>query len=126
MRSKIIAVCLTLATLVSVPAFAAPGRPGPARAEHGQKGEKPNFPMPAAAFKARIEAHQSRARAHMEERAKKATPAEAKQIRERFDAITAKVNAEVAKATADGTVTKEEAQAVRAAAPRREGKRPNK
>lgn len=116
MRSKIIAVFLGLATLVSVPAFA------------GQRGEKPNFPMPAAAFKARVEAHQQRARAHMEERVKKATPAEAKQIRERFDAVTAKVNAEVAKAIADGTVTKEEAQAVRAAAPRHEGKgkRPNK
>ena len=37
----------------------------------------------------------------------------AKELRSKFDAGVAKVNAEVAKATADGTVTKEEAGAVR-------------
>ena len=47
--------------------------------------------------------------------------AEAQALRASFDAATAKVNAEVAKAIADGTVTKEEAQAVRSAGPHRGG-----
>ena len=76
MRSMIIGSVLALATLVAVPAMAGDKHPE-------------NFPMPAAAFQAKIGAHQ------------------------------AKVNAEVAKATADGTVTKDEADAVKAVA--REG-----
>ena len=54
----------------------------------------------------------------MEEKAGKLSAADGQAMRAKFDAATAKVNAEVAKATADGTVTKEEAKAVRAASPR--------
>jgi len=113
MRSTILAVAISLASLVApTVAFAAPpqGAPTAHRAE-GEKGEK-QFPMPAAEFKAKVDGKLSRARQHMETRASKADADKAKEIRARFDAGAAKVNAEVAKATADGTVTKDEAKDV--------------
>lgn len=101
MRSKIIGTVLALATvLVAVPAMAG---------EH----EKAHFPMPAAAFKQRVDARQAKARDHMEKRAAKLPAEQAKELRAKFEAGTAKINAEVNKATADGTVTKDEAKAVR-------------
>ncbi len=106
MRSMIISSVLALATLVAVPAMAGDKHPE-------------NFPMPAAAFQAKIGAHQAKAREHMETRAATLTADQAKELRAKFDAHQAKVNAEVAKATADGTVTKDEADAVKAVA--REG-----
>jgi hypothetical protein len=109
MRSKIIAIGLALSTLVAVPAFADDTKAGP------------TFPIPAATFKQHVDARQAKARAHMEERASKLPANEAQALRAKFNETTAKVNAEVAKATADGTVTKEEAQAVRAASPHRGG-----
>ena len=113
MRSTILAVAISLASLAApTMAFAAP-RDAPAahRAEKGEKAEK-QFPMPAAEFKAKVDNKLSRARQHMETRASKADADKAKEIRARFDAGAAKVNAEVAKATADGTVTKDEAKDV--------------
>ena len=107
MRSKIIAIGLVLGTLVAVPAFADEAKGGA------------TFPIPAAQFKQHVDARQAKARQHMEERASKLPANEAQALRANFDAVTAKVNAEVAKAIADGTVTKEEAQAVRAASPHR-------
>jgi hypothetical protein len=62
-----------------------------------------------------------KARARMEERASKLSANEAKELRAKFDQNLAQVNAEVAKAVADGTVTKDEAKAVRAATPHRGG-----
>jgi hypothetical protein len=116
MRSKIIAIGLALGTLIAVPAFAAPAQGGaPTR---GEKGEKIAFPIPAATFKQHIDARMTKAREHMEERASKLPADQAKELRAKFDASVAAMNAEVAKAIADGTVTKEEAQAVRAASPR--------
>lgn len=100
MRSKILALGLALGTLVAVPAFA--------------DDAKPRFPMPAAAFKQRVDARLAKARTHVEERASKLSAEEAKQVRAKFEQHVAQVNAEVAKATADGTVTKDEARAVRA------------
>ncbi|MDB4941665.1 MAG: hypothetical protein JWP97_1199 [Labilithrix sp.] len=107
MRSKLIATGLVLSslmTLVAVPAFA-------------DEGKGPSFPIPAAQFKQHVDARQAKARQHMEERASKLPANEAQALRAKFDENTAKVNAEVAKAIADGTVTKEEAHAVRAASP---------
>ena len=49
----------------------------------------------------------------MEKHAAKLSADDAKALRAKFDDGEAKINAEVGKATADGTVTKEEAQAVR-------------
>jgi hypothetical protein len=107
MRSVITAAVLALATLVAVPAFA----------ESGEGKGKQSFPMPAAAFKQKVDSRMAKARQRMEERASKLSADEAKELRAKFDAAAAKVNAEVAKATADGTVTKEEAKAVRKASP---------
>ena len=115
MRSKIIAIGLALSTLAAIPAFAA-GTQGSAK-DRGEGGEKMSSPVPAATFKQHVEARQAKARQHMEERAAKLPANEAAQLRATFDAAQAKVNAEVAKAIADGTVTKDEAQAVRAASP---------
>jgi hypothetical protein len=99
MRSLVLGTVLAFATLVAVPAMA--GEP-----------ESASFPMPAAAFKAKVEARQAKARTHMEERASKLPADQAKELRAKFDAGLAKINTEVAKATADGTVTKDEAHAV--------------
>jgi hypothetical protein len=98
MRSLVLGSVFALASLVAAPAMA---------------GDHASFPMPAATFKAKVEARQSRARTHMEDRAAKLPADQAKELRAKFDAGLAKINAEVAKATADGTVTKEEAQSVR-------------
>lgn len=114
MRSIVaIAVALSLA-VSSGAAFAAPGKGAEARTEarHGDKHANA-FPMPAAAFKQKVDARIARARTHMESRAAKLPADQAKDLRAKFDAGVAKVNAEVAKATADGTVTKDEAKAVR-------------
>ena len=88
------------------------------------------FPMPAAEFKAKQDAHVTKGRARLEERikAKNLNAEQAKQFRERFEARLAKVNQAIAKATADGTVTKDEAKEVRKAAHegRGRGRRPEK
>lgn len=112
MRSKIIAVGLVLGTLVAVPAFAQGA---------GEKGPHMTFPVPAATFKQHVDARIAKARERMEERASKLPADRAKELRAKFEASVAAQNAEVAKAIADGTVTKEEAQAVRAAGPRGHG-----
>lgn len=119
MRSTIVATVAALATLVAVPAFAAPAQgdaPAKTQRAEGDKGGR-HFPMPAAEFKAKVDKRMAKARAHMEERAAKLPANEAKELRAKFDATAQNVNAEVAKAVADGTVTKEEAKAVRAANP---------
>jgi hypothetical protein len=100
------AVFVVLASLVAVPAFADGSHQGP------------SFPMPAATFQQHVAARQAKAREFMEKRASQLPADQAAALRAKFDENTAKVNAEVAKAVADGTVTKEEAQAVRAASPR--------
>ncbi|MDB4942361.1 MAG: hypothetical protein JWP97_1895 [Labilithrix sp.] len=120
MRSTIVAaVVLTFASLVAVPAFAAPAQssaPAKSQRAEGDKGQK-HFPMPAAEFKAKVEHRMQKARAHLEERVAKLDANEAKEARAKFEAVAANVNAEVAKACADGTVTADEAKAVRAANP---------
>ena len=101
MRSKIVsAVVFAALALVSVPAFA--------------KGDaKASFPMPAAEFKAKVDARAAKAKQRMEARAATLPADQAKELRAKFDAGTAQINQEVAKAIADGTVTTEEAQKVR-------------
>lgn len=119
MRSTIVAAFVALGTLVAVPAFAAPAQgqdPAKSQRAEGDKGGK-HFPMPAADFKAKVDKRQAKARARMEEAAAKLPADQAKELRAKFDATIQKVDAEVAKAVADGTVTKDEAKAVRAASP---------
>jgi hypothetical protein len=105
MRSKFIALAVGLSALVALPALADDAK------------SRPSFPMPAAAFKQRVDARQAKAREHVEKRASQLPADQAKELRARFAASSTKVDAEVAKAIADGTVTKEEAAAVRAASP---------
>jgi len=132
MRSLIATAAIALASLVAAPAFAAPAdvqgntpnktqtRSVGDRGDEGNTGDKgkgKHFPMPAAEFKAKVDARMAKARQRMEERAKDLPADQAKELRAKFDAAAAKVNAEVAKAVADGTVTKDEAKAVRQASP---------
>jgi hypothetical protein len=100
MRLMILAATLALGTALAMPSFA-----------HGN-GNGAKFPVPAAEFKQKIDGKMTKARARMEERAAKLPAGEAQALRAKFDAGLAKVNAEVAKATADGTVTKDEAKTV--------------
>lgn len=103
MRSKIMAaVVLAVASLVAVPAFA-----------KGKVDHTKNFPMAAAAFKAKVDARTAKAKQRMEEKAKQLPADQAKELRAKFDAGVAQIDAEVAKATADGTVTLDEAKKVR-------------
>jgi len=80
--------------------------------------EPPQFPVPAATFQAHHDARVVKMRAKLEARIveKKVEAEKAKEMRARFDARTAKVQAAIAKATADGTVTKAEADEIRAVA----------
>lgn len=119
MRSTIVAALIALGTLTAVPAVAAPAQseaPAKPRRAEGDRGGK-HFPMPAAEFRAKVDKHQAKARAHMEERAAKLPADQAKELRAAFEENLQKVNAEVAKAIADGTVTRDEANAVRRASP---------
>jgi len=93
--------CASL-TMLAVPAFA-------------DDAKKPSFPMPAAAYKQHVDAKQAKMREHVEKRLSQLPADEAKEKRAKLDAKLAAMNAEVAKATADGTVTADEAKAVRAA-----------
>jgi len=113
MRTRILAVALSLATLVAVPvtAFAAPRNATSAKVTHGDKDQQ--FPMKGADFKAKIDGRLAKAREHMEKRVAKLDAEKAKEARAKFDAGAAKVNAEVGKAIADGTVTQDEAKNVR-------------
>jgi hypothetical protein len=102
MRIAILATTLAFATLFAAsPASAAP---------HSPEGR---FPMPAAAFKERVEARRAKAREHVEKRAQGLDANRAKELRQRFAEQCTRVDAEVNKATADGTVTRDEARDVR-------------
>jgi hypothetical protein len=73
------------------------------------------FPVAGATFKQKADARIEKRRTRLEERiTKKNLPADqAAQLRARFAEKSAKISAAVDQAVADGTVTKEEAQAIR-------------
>jgi hypothetical protein len=96
------AVALALTTAISVPVMAH---------ENPQ-----DFPMPAAVFQKHVEARLEHAKARMESRIVDLPEAQAQAVREHFATVAASVEAEVHKAVADGTVTLDEARAVRAVA----------
>jgi hypothetical protein len=105
MRSKILIGVLALCTLVPALAFA-----------QGNKGDdKASFPMPAAEFKQHVQARQDKMKAAMEKRIADLPSDKQQAIRDKVAVKTAAVNAAVANAVADGTVTADEAKAVRAA-----------
>jgi hypothetical protein len=105
MRKKLMFSMVTFMTLAAAaPAFA------------DDKGhDQAQFPMPAAQFKQHVEQRQAKMKEHFEKKIASLPTDKQKEARARMDAKVAAVNAEVAKAIADGTVTKDEAAAVRAA-----------
>jgi hypothetical protein len=84
-----------------------------AGAEEGKS--KHNFPMSAVDFQSRQDARVVKMRAKLEERimSKKLDAEAAKAKRAKFEARIAAVQGAIDKAKADGTVTKDEAKAVR-------------
>ena len=107
-----IALASILATFtLAAPSFAAEAPAQAAHLKHG--GGKASFPMPAAAYKQKVDNRIAKARTRMESHAQKSTPEQAKEMRAKFDAGVARVQQEVGAATADGTVTAEEAKKVR-------------
>jgi hypothetical protein len=97
---KLIGLLVAISTLIAVPAFA-------------KGGNKASFPMPAATFKQKVDRRVAKARQKMETHVSKLPADKQKEARARFDAGVARINQEVTKVTADGTVTKEEAAQVR-------------
>lgn len=87
----------------------------PAFADDKGGHQKLAFPVPAATYKQHVEQRQAKMKEHMEKKIASMPAAEQKEARAKMDAKVAAVNAEVAKVIADGTVTKEEADKVRAA-----------
>lgn len=111
MRTKMMmGLAFAFSMMTAVSAFAQGEQNDKARA---------SFPMPAAEFQQRVQARQTKARERMEKRVSQLPADKANEVRARFAERVNKVNAEVAKAVADGTVTKEEAQAIRALSPHR-------
>lgn len=98
-------VTLSLATALAVPAFA--------DGNH----EKASFPMPAAAFQQKVEARLAKRQARVEKiiTEKNLAADRANQLRAKFNDRAAKVRAAAQAAEQDGTVTADEAKAVRAA-----------
>ena len=90
---------------LAVPAFA------------GDKVPAEAFPMKANVFQQKVEDRIAKHKAHLEQRITndKVDATKAKEMRDRFDARTARIRAALATAAQDGIVTKDEAQAVRAA-----------
>ena len=111
-------LALGLALMVSVPAMAMAGQDGAGQAgagPDGGSGQKPHvvFPMPATAFSAKITTREQHARERMEREAATLPADKAKELRANFDRGVVRVNVEVARVSADGTVTKDEAKEVR-------------
>ena len=92
---------------------------GKAEHKHGDRAAfEAQFPMAGATFQQKTNERAQKAREHMEKRlTEKQVPADkAGEIRAKFAAHQAKVQAKVTEVVADGTVTLDEAKAVRAVA----------
>jgi hypothetical protein len=104
---------LSLSFLVPAVAFASPA----ARATSGVRAnaDANKFPMKAADFQKLVDERMKKARDKMEARLakKNASDDQKKQARAKFDAGAAEVRKVVAEVSADGVVTREEAQKVR-------------
>ncbi len=101
------AVSLALATALAVPAFADGNKDHP----------KAVFPMPAAEFEQKVDNHLARRQAKLEKIiTEKNIPADkANEMRARFNAKAAATRTAATAAEQDGTVTADEAKAVREA-----------
>jgi hypothetical protein len=101
--------------MFSAVTFMALAAAAPAFADDKGGHQKLQFPVPAATFKQHVEARQAKMKEHVEKKIASLPADQQKEARAKMDAKVAAVNAEVAKAIADGTVTKDEADKVRAA-----------
>jgi hypothetical protein len=102
--------------MFSVVTFMALAAAAPAFADDNKTShQKLQFPVPAATFKQHVEQRQAKMKEHMEKKIASLPADKQKEVRAKMDAKVAAVNSEVAKAIADGTVTKDEADKVRAA-----------
>jgi len=101
--------------MFSLVAFATLAVAAPAFADGKGGHDKLQFPVPAATFKQHVDARQAKMKEHMEKKIASLPADKQKEARAKMDAKVAAVNAEVAKAVADGTVTKDDADKVRAA-----------
>ena len=112
------ALALSLASTSAV-ALADTGKAPAARHERGDRAEmEKKFPMAGAEFQQKATARAQKAREHLEKKlTEKQVPADkAGEIRAKFAAHQAKVQAKVTEVVADGTVTLDEAKAVGAVA----------
>jgi len=119
MFSRTIRIALAAVSLTALPAIAYAGGNGKDAAGHvkdkGEKGEKAQFPMKAAPFRAKVESRITKGRerlvAHLTK--KNVAADKQKEILAKFDAATQQVRDATDKVCADGTVTKDEAKSVR-------------
>ena len=104
-----VALALGAVVLSSVPAMADDTRP-PSRMDERDAA----FPMPAAQYKEHVARHLEKARGRLEEHitAKQLPQDKADALRAQFREAVARVNARVDEVCSDGTVTKDEADAV--------------
>ncbi|RYE88603.1 MAG: hypothetical protein EOO75_13100, partial [Myxococcales bacterium] len=108
------ALALSLASTSAV-ALADTGRAPAARHERGDRAAmEKKFPMAGAEFQQKATERAGKAREHLEKRltAKQVPADKAGEIRAKFAATQAKVQAKVTEVAADGTVTLEEARSV--------------
>ena len=106
-----LALALSLATSSAV-VMAAPAKAEAARHERGDAAKK--FPMKADEFRQHVAQRTVKARARMEKHLanKKVSEEKAKEVRAKFAAVQARVDAKVTEVCADGTVTLDEAKSV--------------
>lgn len=110
-RMSVVVAACSAALLVSSSAFADKPAPAPS----GTPAPKPKFPMAGKEFGERVEKRLHNLHDRVEKRlAKGNAPDDAKKkARDAYTALATKVRAATAKATADGTVTTDEAKSVR-------------
>ena len=106
---KTLALSVTFAAAAAITTMAAPA--------FADDTAQPVFPMQASVFQQHVEDHIAKRQARLEQRItdEKLDATKAQELRDRFNARVVSIRAAVATATADGVVTKEEAQTVRQA-----------
>ncbi len=110
-RLRSIVLTVLSLTFLAPAALAAPSAQG--SGEHRADGAK--FPMKAADFQKKVDDRIKKARERMEAHLAKKNPSDdkKKEVRAKFDAGVAEVRKVVTEVSADGVVTKEEAQKVK-------------
>jgi nicotinamide mononucleotide adenylyltransferase len=110
MRVTIFASALALVTLAAAATAVASTQPSAPAAMQEDRDAK--FPMTAAEFREHVSRHIEKARARMEEHVAQLPADQAEARRAHFKAAVAQITTKVDEVCADGTVTKDEAEAV--------------